>query len=185
MEHQHLAWTEVSRREAYRCRLFAVGERRCRSEDGRENDFTVIDTTDWAIVIPAESRGGGRNFLMVRQWRHGAAELSLEFPGGVIEPGEEPEAAARRELAEETGRTAGRIRRLGAFNPNPAIMSNRVHVFLAEDLSSAGKQELDADEIVDAEWVPAELVLAGMGRAPYIHALMGAALALYLAAGGA
>ena len=107
-------------------------------------------------------------------------DLSLEFPGGVFEKGESALEAAKRELKEETGYCANRIEKLGEFNPNPAIMSNRVHFFLALDLNPPTKQELDEDEYVEVETIPAEQVLQGIGKPPYIHALTGAALALYL-----
>jgi 8-oxo-dGTP pyrophosphatase MutT (NUDIX family) len=117
---------------------------------------------------------------MVRQWRHGSRSLSVEFPGGVFEPGEDPVAAAARELREETAYRPGRIEKIGEFNPNPAIMSNRVHFFLAQDLRETGAQDLDDDEYIEVERVAVEKVFRGMGRAPYCHALMGTALALYI-----
>ena len=64
---------------------------------------------------------------MVRQFRHGLGNVTLEIPGGIIEPGEEPAAAAVRELREESGYRAGRVRLLGSSNPNPALFGNRVH----------------------------------------------------------
>ena len=118
---------------------------------------------------------------MVRQWRHGARELSLEFPGGVFEKGETPSLAAARELLEETGYEANTIDELGVFNPNPAIMSNRVHFFLARILAPPITQKLDEDEYLEVEIVPWEKVFRGMGKPPYIHALMAAAMSLYLA----
>jgi 8-oxo-dGTP pyrophosphatase MutT (NUDIX family) len=179
-EHEHLVWKEEGRKAVYSCPVFSVEERTCRSPDNRLRVYTVLDTRDWAIVIPVLETERGREFVMVRQWRHGAQTLSLEFPGGVFEQGEEPSQAACRELREETAYEAGSISKLGEFNPNPAIMSNRVHFFLAEDLQFMGRQELDEDEFVDVEPVPWEEVLRGMGKQPYIHALMGTAMALYL-----
>jgi 8-oxo-dGTP pyrophosphatase MutT (NUDIX family) len=176
----HLVWKEESRRVAYTCPVFTVGERNCRSPDDEVRTYTVLDTSDWAIVIPALETERGREFVMVRQWRHGARELSLEFPGGVFEKGEDAFQAALRELREETAYISGKISKLGEFNPNPAIMSNTVHFFLAEDLKPAKGQDLDDDEYVEVETVPWEEVFKNMGKKPYIHALMGTALALYL-----
>jgi 8-oxo-dGTP pyrophosphatase MutT (NUDIX family) len=177
MNKDHLIWQETRRQEVYHSRVLSVRDTFYRSPEGEERPFTVIDCPDWAIVVPVLNQG--KDFLMVRQWRHGSGELSLEFPGGVFEPGEDPAATAARELREETAYDPGRIRKIGDFSPNPAIMSNRVHFFLAEDLSPLEGQDLDDDEFVDVEIVPAEEVFRGLGRPPYIHALMGTAYALY------
>ena len=176
----NLVWTEEGRRTAFACPVFSVGERYCRSPANVLRTYTVLDTSDWAMVIPELETERGREFVMVRQWRHGARELSLEFPGGVFEKGEAAAAAAARELREETGYVAEKIEELGVFNPNPAIMSNRIHFFLARNLEAPLEQELDDDEYVEVETVPWEEVLSGLGKPPYIHALMGTALALYL-----
>lgn len=183
MNHTHLTWKEIEKKQAYSCRVFSVYDTQSQAPDGSIKTFSVIDAPDWAIVIPVLETAGGLKFLMVRQWRHGSRTLSLEFPGGVLEPGESEEDGARRELAEETGWLAAQIIKLGEFSPNPAIMSNRVHVYLAKELSYTGKQDLDDDEYVDVEQIPIEEVLKGMGKEPYIHALMASALCLYLAFG--
>ena len=175
-----LIWKEESRKIVYSCPIFKVEERTCRSPDNYLKPFTVLATSDWAIVIPALEKDQKKKFVMVKQWRHGADALSLEFPGGVFEKNEDAEAAAARELREETGYTAGKIEKLGEFSPNPAIMNNKVHFFLATDLSAPQEQELDDDEFVEIEVVNPEDVLSGLGKPPYIHALMGTAIALYL-----
>ena len=179
-----LTWKEEGRRTVYTCPIFSVGERFCRSPENSTKTFMVLDTSDWAIVIPVLETERGREFVMVRQWRHGARELSLEFPGGVFEKGEDGAAAAARELREETGYRAKKIEKLGEFNPNPAIMSNKVHFFLATDLTPPLEQDLDEDEYVEIETVPWKNALHGLGKPPFIHALMGTALALYLQKNG-
>jgi 8-oxo-dGTP pyrophosphatase MutT (NUDIX family) len=179
MDEQKLIWRETGSTRVFDCRVFAIRESRCVSPDNEQRTFTVIDAADWAIVIPVIADASGRRFVMVRQWRHGSRELSLEFPGGVFERGENPVQAAARELREETGYSPGTIRKIGECSPNPAIMSNLVHFFLAEELTDTGRQELDEDEYVETVLVDEAEVCAGMGRPPYIHALMGAALALY------
>ncbi|GHV91968.1 DNA mismatch repair protein MutT [Spirochaetia bacterium] len=180
MTDNHLVWKEEGSREVFKCRVFSVRESSCRSPDNELRPYTVIDTTDWAIIVPLIETEQGRKFVMVRQWRHGSRELSLEFPGGVFESGEDAEAAAGRELLEETAYRAGKIRKIGEFSPNPAIMSNRVHFFLAEDLQNTGAQNLDEDEYIEVETIGVAEVLRGLGRPPYVHALMGSALALYI-----
>jgi 8-oxo-dGTP pyrophosphatase MutT (NUDIX family) len=188
MEKRHLIWNEKSRQDLFKNRIFTIQNRVCLSPTGEEGTFSVMDCRDWAIVIPlldAPAGNGetGPSFVMVRQWRHGSRTLSLEFPGGVCEAEEDPEAAAARELLEETAYMPGRIRKLGEMSPNPALMTNRVHFFLAEDLRDTGNRNLDADEYVDVEIVPADTVIRDMGKPPYIHSLMAAALMLYLRTG--
>jgi 8-oxo-dGTP pyrophosphatase MutT (NUDIX family) len=180
MEINSLEWREEGSRPLFDCRIFSVRESICRSPENETRAFTVMDAADWVIVIPLIEREGEREFVMVRQWRHGSREMSLEFPGGVMEKGEEPPEAARRELREETAYQAEKLRKLGEFRPNPALMSNTVHIFLAEDLHHTGAQELDEDEYLEVSSAMPREVLRGMGKAPYVHALMGSALALYL-----
>jgi 8-oxo-dGTP pyrophosphatase MutT (NUDIX family) len=180
MDWNQLIWTEESRREVFKSPVFTVQENTCRAPDGGRGVFTTLEAADWAIVVPVIETGKGREFIMVRQWRHGARELSLEFPGGVFEAGEDGSAAAARELWEETAYRAGRILKLGEMNPNPAIMTNRVHFFLAGDLQNTGQGRLDRDEFITVESVPEERVLGDMGRPPFIHALMASAAAFYL-----
>ena len=188
MDKPHLTWTETGRKKVFDCKIFSVCESYCKSPkqslenktDDKTQVFSVIEAKDWAIVVPVIETPKGKQFIMVRQWRHGSQCLSIEFPGGVFEPGENPEEAAARELYEETGYKPQKIKKLGDFSPNPAIMSNKVHFFLAEDFIDTGKQELDEDEYVEVELIDEKEVLKGMGKAPYVHALMGTALALYI-----
>jgi 8-oxo-dGTP pyrophosphatase MutT (NUDIX family) len=180
IDDKNLAWKQESSKKVFDCRVFSVRESACKSPDDELRTFMVLDAADWAIIVPLLHTPQGEKFVMVRQWRHGSEEISLEFPGGVFEPGENPEEAAARELQEETGYRPGKIQKIGEFSPNPAIMSNRVHFFLAEDLENTGKQDLDEDEFVEVALVDPSEVFQGMGQPPYIHALMGSALTLYL-----
>jgi 8-oxo-dGTP pyrophosphatase MutT (NUDIX family) len=180
MEASHLIWKEENRVELHKTGFLSLCSADCVSPLGVTRSFTVIDCPDWAIVVPVLDGPGGRKFLMVRQWRHGSQELSVEFPGGVLEKGEDPETGAGRELAEETAYKAGRLVKLGSMSPNPAIMSNRVHYFLAENLTPLPRQNLDEDEFVDVLTLDEKEVIANMGKAPYVHSLTAAALALYL-----
>ncbi len=147
-----------------------------------QGDYIVLDAPDWVIVIPEleDKAAGQKDFYMVKQWRHGSKCLSVEFPGGVIDKGEEPEEAARRELLEETGCTAGRLTKLGEVNPNPALFSNHVHIFLAQELECTQRQNLDNDEFVNVIKVPVEQIKKDMGSKQFPHALMSTAMMFYI-----
>lgn len=171
-----LVWHEKGKRELLKTVVLTVTERDCVSFDGKEGQYVVMDAPDWVIVIPETSTG----FLVVKQWRHGEKALSIEFPGGVAEKGEEPKEAAARELLEETGCTASSLIFLGKMNPNPALMSNHVHVFLAQGLERTSELSLDDDERLRAYFISREEVMRLAGKSECPHALMTAALALYL-----
>lgn len=177
MNDEKLIWTEKSSKDLLKTVVFDVTSRHSVSAEGLEGDYIVVNARDWAIVIPDLED----DFLMVKQWRHGEKALSIEFPGGVIDAGEDPEQAARRELLEETGYEAGKITKLATFNPNPALFSNHVHVFLAENLEKTSEQDLDDDEYVNFFRMPKKEVIKKMGTAEMPHGLMLSALGLYLA----
>ncbi|MFA6857887.1 MAG: NUDIX hydrolase [Treponema sp.] len=171
-----LVWTEQRKRELLKTTVMTVTETECTASDGQKGNYIVMDARDWVIVIPVINT----KFLMVKQWRHGEKALSIEFPGGVIETGEKPEKAAERELKEETGYTAKQLIHLGTMNPNPALMSNHVYIYIAEGLKKTADQQLDNDEYVHYLEKEQEEVLDKIGTKEYSHALMASAAALYM-----
>ena len=175
-EDDKLKWKEGQPKDLLKSVVCTVTSRHNVSSDGVEGDYIIMNAPDWVIVI-AEHK---EKFLMVKQWRHGEAALSVEFPGGVIDAGETPETAARRELEEETGFKAGKLTKLGEVNPNPALFNNHVHFYLAQELESTGKQKLDEDEFINCMELTKAEVLEGMGTKQFPHAIMGMALSLYI-----
>ncbi len=175
-EDDKLKWKEGEAKTLLKTVVCTVTSRHNLASDGVEGDYIIMDAPDWVIVVAEHND----NFLMVKQWRHGEGALSVEFPGGVIDAGEEPEAAARRELEEETGYKAGKLIKLGSVNPNPALFSNHVHFYLAADLQATGKQQLDEDEFINCMELSKKEVLEGMGTQQFPHAIMGMALSLYI-----
>jgi ADP-ribose pyrophosphatase len=101
------------------------------SASGKVRQYHFVRPLDSVMVVPRLADG---RFVMVRQLRVPVRQLSLEFPGGGVRPGEEPEAAARRELKEETGYEAGTIRQLGLLNPCNGLSSETCTIYLADDL---------------------------------------------------
>ena len=93
-----LKWRRIERRELLACPIFTVTERLNEGPGGRSARFVVLEARDWAVAVPVLVKDGEPHFLMVRQYRHGSDEVSVEFPGGVVERGEDPAAAAAREL---------------------------------------------------------------------------------------
>lgn len=179
MKDEDLIWTAKEKKIITKTPVFDLTSVHSVAPDGKtEGDYIVMDAPDWVIVIPETDDG---KFLMVKQWRHGEKKVSIEFPGGVIDKGEKIEDGAKRELKEETGCIAKTLVHLGSMNPNPALMSNHVHIFLAKDLEFTGVQDLDTDEFVDYMKIDKTEVIKKMGSPDYCHAIMGSALGLYLA----
>ncbi|MET0624201.1 MAG: NUDIX hydrolase [Pyrinomonadaceae bacterium] len=126
-----LAWRRERSEQMADCRVFKV--RRDLSADprgGGVHDFYVIEAPDWINVIPLTEAG---EVVFIELYRHGTEEISLEIPGGMVDPGEEPHQTAARELLEETGYEAREVVFLGRTRPNPAIQDNWIHTFLARD----------------------------------------------------
>ena len=173
---EKLKWKTLEEKTLLKTIVFDVTIHKNESSSGLKGDYYVMHAPDWVIVIAKKAK----KFMMVKQWRHGEKSLSVEFPGGVIDKGEEPETAAKRELLEETGCIAGKLTKLGKVNPNPALFDNHVHIFLAEDLTATGTQNLDSDEFINCIELTEEEVLQGMGTEQFPHGLMAMAMCFYL-----
>jgi ADP-ribose pyrophosphatase len=115
---------------------------------GNEHPRVFIDTPEWVNVVAVTPED---QLILIRQYRFGIEATTLEIPGGLVEPGEEPAAAAARELEEETGYVPGRLVALGSVHPNPALQGNRCHSFLALDCvkQHEGRQDHGEDIIVE------------------------------------
>lgn len=173
----HLRWIEQRRERLLEAVVFSVDLSVQSGPDGRTADYYLLETPDWGNVVAVTTDDQGREcFVMVRQFRHGNMQLSLEFPGGVIDPGEDPKEAAARELTEETGYIAEELELIGEINPNPAFMSNTCYTYLARNLHTLQEQRLDENEFIDVELVPVDEVEAG---GQFFHAMMVVALHFY------
>jgi len=145
---QDQPWPMLGRKKIGNFRIFSLYSEVYRMPDGREHDFFVMECPDWVNVIPVTEDG---RVVLIRQFRPGTKEITLEIPGGMVEPGEVPAEAARRELEEETGYKAASIEYIGVVEPNPAFIRNRCHMFLARGARLAGGQNLDPGEVISFE----------------------------------
>jgi 8-oxo-dGTP pyrophosphatase MutT (NUDIX family) len=91
---------------------------------------------------------------MIRQYRHGARQVTLEIPGGLVDPGDTPEKAAARELLEETGYQAEALVQIGVVNPNPALFNNRCYTFVAQDVTKIREPMPDQAEDIEVTLIP-------------------------------
>jgi len=140
-------WEIISSIKDKSYRVFSLRTDRAISpRTGKEHDFFILESSSWVNVIPLTPE---QEVVLVRQYRHGARDVTLEIPGGLVEKSDTPEQAARRELFEETGYRPLETYSLGAVHPNPAIQSNECYTFLAKDVFVDGEQQQDEREDIE------------------------------------
>jgi len=177
------SWTLLGSRQIADYKIIRLREDRYRFEPtGAEADFAVCDSADWAFVIPVTADG---QVVFIRQYRHGARQVVLELPGGLMDGGEPPEVTAARELREETGYEAERLRRLGKLLPNPGLNNASCHVFVAEGCSLKSDPDPDPLERIEVVLRPLEAVQEMIRTGELCHAQAMAAFALMEAVKGA
>lgn len=171
-------WELLGREPLQDCKVFRVTRALVRSpQSGDAHPFYSIEADPWVNVVPVTAEG---EVVMVRQFRHGTREFTLEIPGGIVDPGEEPAVAAARELNEETGYHAAAVRSIGSVNPNPALFDNRVHSFVAEGVVKTGEVQNGPLEETEVELVPARDIPGLLLSGEIDHALVVAALQRWL-----
>jgi 8-oxo-dGTP pyrophosphatase MutT (NUDIX family) len=170
-------WRRTETDRLHACRVFDLDRIRYVPPEGGDGRwYYVIDAPDWINVIPVAADG---HVLMVRQFRFGIAQPTLEIPGGMCDGDEDPIEAAARELLEETGYRAGRIEEIGWVHPNPPIQNNRCHTYLARDLELDGSADADSDEQIEVVKVPLDEVPPMLVDGTITHALVLAAFQMF------
>lgn len=169
-------FTTVARETVAKCRVFDVDRVHRRSGlTGKTHEFFQLSAAEWVNIVAITQDGEA---VLVRQERHGTEAMSLELPGGLVDPGETPAEAALRELREETGYRGLVAEPLGFVHPNPAIQANRCHSFLALDVVLEGAQRLDGREEIEVVRVPVRELREMVRLGEITHALV--VTALYL-----
>lgn len=134
----------IKREEIYQGRVISLHRDTLRTEEGAEFAREVVSHPGAIVVLAVQ----GDEFIFVRQYRYAAGEDLLECVAGGLEPGEEPDEAADRELQEEIGFKAGRLTKLGEFFSAPGFCSEKLHLYLAEELTPSKLPE-DEDENIE------------------------------------
>ena len=146
---------------------------RCELANGNFLDATILEFHSWANVLALTKNN---QVVLVRQYRHGVEDVLWEFPGGVVEDGENPLEGAKRELLEETGYIASTWFEIGKIYPNPAFQTNTLYCFLAMDAELVSQQNLDAGEDIEVDLMPLDELIEMAKRGEFRHALMVAVL---------
>ena len=145
-----------------------------RFPDGRENpEYYVLEYPDWVNVIAITNDG---QFVMERQYRHALGRTNYELPCGVMEQGEEPLEAIKRELLEETGYGGGEWQHLMDISANSSTMNNMTHCFLATGVEKISEPHLDATEELEVYLLSREKVWELLKTNQFVQALMVAPL---------
>ncbi len=167
-------WVEVSRERVGTFRIFDVDRGTWRdAEDRPRGDGYVIRCHDWCNVVPVTEDD---QVVLVWQYRFGTNAMSLEIPGGAVENGEDPAAAAARELREETGYVADALEPLLVVDPNPAIQANRCFTFVARGARRTEATAFDAQEELETVLVPAARIGDVLDGGQVRHSLVQGAL---------
>ena len=167
-------WRVLDEEHLQHCKVFDVHRATMESpHTGDPHPFYRIESPAWVNVVALTAR---EELVMIRQFRQGSRVVTLEIPGGLVDPGETPEQAAGRELLEETGYGAGRLESLGSINPNPALFSNRCHMQVALDCEVAGEIQNSPTEETMVELLPLSDLPEMLRSGGIDHALVVAAL---------
>ena len=166
----------LSTRRLYDGAVVKLRVDRVRMANGHEVVREVVEHSGAVTVVALDADG---RVLMVWQHRYPTGRALLELPAGTLEPGEDPEACAVRELEEETGFRAGRIERLGGFFVAPGYCTEYIQAYLATDLEP-GTPGGDDDEDIEVRPLPLEEVLRFADTGELQDAKSLASLLLYL-----
>ena len=168
-------WERLRSERLIETPYFVLRSDRLRLPDGAIKDpYYVIERPDAAIVFPLTGEG---EVVLVRQFRPPLERMELGLPAGLVEEGEKPEAAARRELLEETGYSGGEWELLGSLASSPSLKDNWAYLFLARGVEETAPPDPDEHELVEVVRV-SEGDLPGLIRGGEIVSSSGVAAVL-------
>ena len=148
----------LSSRTVYKGKVFSVTSDNVVEPNGVHAKRDIVRHQGSVVVLVVDTSGAEPRVLLIRQYRYAPDENMWEIPAGRIDDGEQPLEGAKRELAEETGFSARKWKRALSFYPSPGFMSEIMHIYLAEDLTS-GKATPEEDERITKRFFPLSAVV--------------------------
>lgn len=171
-------WEVLERKTVLKDRWIDIEASKCRLSDGTVIEpFYVNHIPDFAVIVPVTEEG---KIVLVRQYRHGIEEVLLELPAGCMEPGEEPEISAHRELAEETGYTGGDWEFLFKLCPDASKSSNYAWCFVAKGVKKTQGQHLDETEELEIVEMTIPEVKKALREGKFVQVVHTAALYAFI-----
>lgn len=140
-------WKTLGTKQIFGNRIFGFREDTVKSpKTDNTHPVWVMDAPTWVNIIPITKE---KKVIMIKQYRFGSQEISLEIPGGMVDAGEDAQSAATREMKEETGYDSEEVHTIGKISPNPALMSNHTYSYVAYNVKKTGDQQLDNMEDIE------------------------------------
>jgi 8-oxo-dGTP pyrophosphatase MutT (NUDIX family) len=162
-------WRRLKSTQLVKDRWLTLRADDCQLPNGKTlTPYYVLEEPELVHVLALASDGA---VLTVTQYRYAGDAVCIELPGGIVDQGETPAAAARRELREETGYEAATWTKIASPFANPARQTNRVHIFLAEDLNAGGPQQLDEAEQISHQFLTVKELKAKIREGLFSQAL--------------
>lgn len=150
-------WTTLKSEYLFKRPWLTVRRDEVMLPNGKVNpEFYVLEYPSWVNVLAIDRNG---DFVMIRQYRHGIGDTRFEIVAGVVEDGEPPIEAAKRELFEETGYSGGEWEELCVISGNPSVTNNLTYCFLAKGVEKTDEQHLDDTEDIEVHTLTRDQLL--------------------------
>jgi len=170
-------WDIVASENLESNKIFSVRKDACVSPlTGDKHDFFIVEAPDWINVVAIT---GDDEIVLIEQYRHGNESVTVEIPGGMVDPGEEPMETAKRELLEETGYAGEGWVQIGDVFPNPAMQTNKCYTFLVTNCEKVGETNFDTTEYIETYTKPVSEVPGLVAQGKITHSLVVAAFYWY------
>jgi ADP-ribose pyrophosphatase len=151
------SWETVEETVSYACPGFEIVTDTVRLPDGAETEFDYLSEGESVVVLPFTPAG---DVVVIEEWRQAVGRHNRGLPAGSLEPGEDPETGARRELQEETGHEAGAVEHLTTVEPANGFSDAVFHYYAAYDCEATAEQDLDHNETITVDLTSFDALVA-------------------------